>query len=252
MRIAVAGGTGWLGKHVVEEVRATGHEAVVLSRSCGVDLTTGQGLDDALRDVPRIIDVTNLATTNRKRSEVFFNAATSHLLEAGRTAGIEHHVALSIVGAADIDFGYYFGKRRQEELVLASGLPTTVLRATQFHEFAAQMLGEPGTGGPFAVVPQMYSQPVAAREVAAALVRTVLGPAAGMAPELAGPEKRHMTAMVRQLKSATGRRKVILPVRAPGSVGRRMAGGGLLPRGKGPRGKQTFDEWVDEYVRALN
>ncbi|MEV0186227.1 NAD(P)H-binding protein [Streptomyces sp. NPDC050625] len=250
MRIAVAGGTGWVGKHVVDEVRAGGHDPVVLARSTGVDLTTGRGLEDALRGVSRVIDVSNLTTTSRKRSVTFFDTGSRNLLEAGRKAGIEHHVALSIVGCTRVDLGYYFGKRRQEERVLASGLPATVLRSTQFHEFAAQMLGFHGKGGPLALTPRMRSQPIAAKEVATTLVDLALGPALGMAPELAGPEQREMTAMVRQLKLVSGCRKVVIPVRLPGAVGRSMTGGGLLPQKEGPRGRQTFDEWVAEFAAA--
>lgn len=248
MRIAVAGGTGWIGRYVVEEVRSKGQQAVVLARSAGVDLTTGHGLDASLSGVSRVIDVSNLMTMSRKRSEAFFETVSRNLLEAGRKAGVEHHVALSIVGCSRVDFGYYFGKRRQEEHVLSASMPTTLLRSTQFHEFAAQMLGIPGRGGPLALTPRMWSQPIAAREVAAVLVEIALGPALGMAPELAGPEQRQMTEMVRQLKRATGSRKLVIPVRLPGAVGRGMAGGELLPHPAGPRGRQTFDEWIEEFT----
>lgn len=140
MRIAVAGGTGWVGRRVVEQVRAMGADPVVLARSAGVDLTTGAGLDAALVGVTAVIDVSNVTATSRSRAVRFFEAVTSTLLSAGARAGVRHHVALSIVGCDRVDFGYYAGKRRQEELVLAAGTLGTVLRATQFHEFAAQTL----------------------------------------------------------------------------------------------------------------
>ncbi|WP_329459751.1 SDR family oxidoreductase [Streptomyces sp. NBC_01497] len=241
MRIAVAGGTGWAGRLVVDAVVAAGHEPRVLARSRGVDLTTGRGLEAALDGVSRVIDASNVTTTSRAKSVAFFEAAAGHLLPALESAGVEHHVVLSIVGIDRVGFGYYQGKLRQEERVRESRVPYTVLRTTQFHEFAAQMLAR---GGPLAVVPRMRCRPVAAREVADTLVRLVLAEPAGHAPELAGPEVREMVAMVRQLQRARGGRRPVLPVSLPGAVGKAMAGGGLLPLGDSARGTCTFDEWV--------
>jgi uncharacterized protein YbjT (DUF2867 family) len=241
MKIAVAGGTGWIGRLVVDAVRAAGGTSVVLARSRGVDLTTGAGLDDALPGVSAVIDVSNVVTTSKNKSIAFFEAATRNLVAAGERAGVTHHVALSIVGSDRVDLGYYFGKRRQVELVLSGRVPGSVLRATQFHEFAAQLLER---GGPFAVVPKMTSQPVAAREVASALVELARGAPVGLAPELAGPQERQMPDLVRRLLGARGSRRVVIPVRLPGPSGRAMISGGLLPGGPGPRGTQTFDQWL--------
>ena len=243
MRIAVAGGTGWVGRHVVEQVRAAGAEPVVLARSAGVDLTTGAGLEVALTGVGAVIDVSNVTTTSRRRAVGFFEAVTNTLLSAGARAGVRHHLALSIVGCDQVDFGYYVGKRRQEELVLEAGTPGTVLRATQFHEFAAQTLDR---GTAFTVVvPRMLSQPVAARELAYALVRLAGQAPAGRVPDLAGPEQLQMTDMVRQLARVRGLRRLVLPVRLPGAAGRQMAGGALLPDPDGPHGLLTYRQWLD-------
>ncbi|HET6561801.1 MAG TPA: SDR family oxidoreductase [Marmoricola sp.] len=244
MRIAVAGGTGVVGHHVVAALEAAGHEAVVLTRSTGVDLEAGTGLDAALEGVAAVIDTSNVLTLSRDRAVEFFTAATGNLLAAEERAGVGHHVALSIVGVDRVDFGYYEGKRRQERLVLAASVPGTVLRATQFHEFAEQTLAR--SRGPVAVVPRMRSQPVAAREVGAELARLAAGPAVGAAPELAGPEELEMTDMVRAVVRRRGSRRVVLPLRVPGQAGKAMAGGGLLPTGPGPRGQQTFAEWLDQ------
>ncbi len=168
MRIAVAGGTGLIGTMVVEALRANGDVPVVLARSAGVDLTTGEGLAERLAGAAAVIDVTNVRAMSGKKSAAFFTAATASLLDAGARAGVGHHVVLSIVGVDRLDLGYYHGKRRQEELALAGPVPATVLRATQFHEFASQMLA---ARGPFALAPKMACQPVAAREVADALAR---------------------------------------------------------------------------------
>jgi len=241
MKIAVAGGTGWVGRLVVEALWDAGEAPVVLARSTGVDLTTGAGLDEALAGVSAVVDTSNVTAVSGRRSVAFFETATAHLLAAGRRAGVAHHVALSIVGCDRVDLGYYLGKRRQEELVLADGVPGSVLRTTQFHEFAAQMLGR---GGRFALAPRQLSQPVAAREVAAALAEIARQEPVGLAPELAGPEQHWMPDLVRRLARARGGRRIVVPMRVPGRVGRAMARGDLLPAEPGPRGRITFDEWL--------
>lgn len=242
MRIAVAGGTGVVGSHVVETLRAGGHDVVVLSRGSGVDLTTGAGLDDALVGAAAVIDTSNITTMSRTASVEFFEAATRHLLTAGERVGVQHHVALSIVGVDRVDFGYYEGKRRQEDLVLAGPLPWTIVRATQFHEFADQMLAR--MPGPIAMVPRMRTQPIAAREVAESLVARATGSPIGMAPELAGPREEQLGDMVRRLLRARGSRRPVISLRMPVAGARAMASGGLLPTGPGPRGVQTYDEWL--------
>jgi uncharacterized protein YbjT (DUF2867 family) len=242
MRVAVAGGTGLVGRHVVGELRAAGHEPVVLARSTGVDVTTGQGLTDALAGVGAVIDVTNTQTLSRRKAVAFFEAASRRLLAAEERAGVRHHVVLSIVGIERVGHGYYQGKIRQEQVVAAGPVPWTVLRATQFHEFADQLLD--GMPGPLAVIPRMRVQPVAVREAARALVELAEGPAQGMAAELAGPREEWLLDMVRRLLPTRPERRFVLPVRYPGAAGRAMAGGGLLPTGPGPRGMQTFDAWL--------
>ena len=234
MRMAVAGGTGWVGKLVVAEARRRGHEVVVISRSNGVDLTTGTGLDDARRGVDAVIDVTNIETFSRRTATEFFATTTRALLAAEAKAGVRHHVVLSIVGVDRVDTGYYAAKLRQEQLALAGPTPATVLRATQFHEFAEQMLGR--FPGPVKVAPSMLTRPVAAAEVAAELVRLAEGPARGHAPDLAGPEVLRMPSMMRRL--ARGRLVLTVP------AGRAMAHGGLLPAGEFTSGKITFEQWV--------
>lgn len=241
MRIAVAGGTGLIGTMVVEAVTAGGDTPVVLARSTGVDVTTGKGLDERLAGASAVIDVTNVRTLRGKKAEAFFTTATARLLEAGARASVGHHVVVSIVGVDRLDVGYYHAKRRQEELALAGPVPATVLRATQFHEFAAQQLAAPG---PFALALKLRCQPVAAREVAAELVRIAREAPAGLAPEMAGPRVEYLPDMVRRLAAARGARRIIIAVKPPGAPGRAMAGGDLLPKGDGPRGTQTYDQWL--------
>jgi uncharacterized protein YbjT (DUF2867 family) len=248
MRIAVAGGTGWVGKLVVERARAAGHDVVVISRSNGVDLLTGAGLDEALTGVRTVIDVSNIQTVSKRASIKFFETTTRNLLAAGERAGVQHHVLLSIVGIDRVRWGYYQGKLRQEELVLNGPVPATVLRATQFFEFTVQSLTL--YPGPLAVVPWMRSQPVAAAEVAAELIRLAEGPASGRVPELAGPEVMKMPQATRRVAKVRGPRKLVAGVPWPSPAGWRMAGGGLLPTGAGPRGTLRFEDWLRQTVEA--
>ncbi len=241
-RIAVAGGTGLVGCRVVETVRRLDAEAIVIARSSGIDLTTGTGLDRALEGVNAVIDVTNIVTQNRRRATTFFETSTRHLLEAEERQGVRHHVLLSIVGIDRVGLGYYQAKLAQEDQVRQGPIPWTILRATQFHEFAAQMLGD----RPLAAVPSMLSQPVAARDVADELVRLAVAPAAGMAAEIAGPREERVPDMARRLATAQGSRSVVLTLPLPGATGRGMRTGALLPTGPGPRGTQTFDGWLQD------
>jgi uncharacterized protein YbjT (DUF2867 family) len=237
MKIAVAGGTGLVGGMVVDALRAAGHTPVVLARSVGVDVTTGAGLAEALSGTHATIDVTNVTTMKAQESIDFFSAATSNLL-----AHSDFLLSLSIVGVDRVDLPYYLGKRRQEELLLATPDRTAVLRATQFHEFPGQLLQR--GGGRLAMIPRMRSQPIAAREVADALVAAVTAPQRGMLPELAGPEVHAMPALARRLVKARHVRCTVVPLPVPGRLGRQLSGGGLLPEGTGPRGVETFSGWL--------
>jgi uncharacterized protein YbjT (DUF2867 family) len=245
MKVAVAGGTGLLGSSVVHALRAAGHEPVILSRATGVDVTRSIP-PDRLSGVTGLIDVTNIVATRKKPSVRFFDAATRQLLAAGHRAGIRHHVVLSVVGANRVDFGYYLGKRRQEELVRTGPVPATVVRATQFHEFAAQLIARSGA---VVLVPRMLAQPVAAHEVAELLVSTVTRDAASATIEIGGPEERQMLDMVRSVLAARGQRRLVVPVKLPGEVGNGMVSGALLPSEPGPRGIETFEQWLAGAIR---
>ena len=240
MKVAVAGGTGLLGRLVVAELERRGDTPVVLARSRGVDLTTGVGLTTALREVTTVVDVSNVTTTSRRRAVSFFTAATQHLLAAADRSGVRHVVALSIVGADTIDFGYYLGKRRQEELLAAGPVSWTLLRATQFHEFAGQLVDR--SPGPFVVVPRMASRPVSAREVAAHLVELAHGAPRGVAEPMAGPEELDMADLVRRRLRATGQRRLVVSVRLPGPAGAAFAHGGLIPAPPFVTGTETATE----------
>ncbi|MBQ0922703.1 SDR family oxidoreductase [Saccharopolyspora endophytica] len=243
MKIAIAGGTGLVGSKVVAKVRAAGHEPVVIARSRGTNLITGEGLLEALRDCRAVIDVSNVVTTRKKVSIDFFSRATANLLRAARQADVDHLVTLSIVGCDAVDLGYYFGKRVQEELVEAGDVPWTILRATQFFEFPEPLLA---MKSPIAVIPRMLSQPVAADEVAEALTRYATQAPAGHAPDLAGPERLQMTDMARRLLTARGRHRPVLPLPIPGRLGEQLATGALLPQGDHTRSPKTFAQHLTE------
>jgi uncharacterized protein YbjT (DUF2867 family) len=247
VRVAVAGGTGLTGRHVRRALEAAGHAAVPLSRAGGVDLISGTGLDGALAGMDAVIDVTNVKAQSRAKAVEFFGSATRNLLAAERRAGVGHHVALSIVGVGTVDYAYYAGKAHQEELISAGAVPWSIVRATQFHEFAEQVLDR--VRGLLIPAPRMLSQPIAVREVGAFLGELAVGAPAGPVG-LAGPREEQMVDMIRQVKRLRRRRGVVIPVRLPGRAGRQMAEGGLLPTGPGPRGRQTFADWLAERARA--
>jgi uncharacterized protein YbjT (DUF2867 family) len=245
MRIAVAGGTGTVGRHVVEVARGRGHDVLVLSRSTGVDLVAGTGLDDVLDGVDAVVDVTSVMSQSGKESVRFFRAVSTHLLAAEARAGVGHHLALSIVGIDRAPVGYYAGKAVQEELVTGGPVPWTLLRATQFHEFAAQLHAQLALG-PLHPVPVMRSQPVAAREVAERLVALAEAGPAGRVADLAGPEVLRMSDMVRRYARATGRGGVVVPVPLPGRLGKAFRDGTLVACPEADRGVQTFTRWLTE------
>lgn len=238
MRMAVAGGTGLMGTTVVTLARARGHEVRALARSQGVDLRGGTGPDLDGTDV--VIDV--LSTTGRD-AVGFFEETTRTLCAAERRAGVAHHLALSIVGIDRAPHGYYAGKLAQEQAVASGGVPWTVLRATQFHEFAEQMLTR-ARFGPLQLAPRMRTQPIAAREVAARLVDLAERQAAGAVPDLAGPQEEWLPRMVRACARARGSRMPIPAVSLPGPFGAAMRDGSLLAGPGADLGEETFDEWL--------
>ena len=243
MRIAVAGGTGAVGTHVVELARGAGHDVVVLSRGAGVDLTTGTGLAEALVGVETVVDVASTFTLDAQESRTFFGTSTRLLLEAEQAAGTRHHLVLSIVGVDRAPHGYYAGKVLQEELVAAGDVPWTVLRATQFHEFAGQVHGST-TVGSLVLVPRMRSETVAARDVAARLVELVGAGPSGRVADLGGPETAWMADLSRAWARHRGDRRPVLGVPLPGALGRAMRDGTLVSSPDADHGTTTFAEWL--------
>lgn len=243
MKIAVAGGTGLVGRRTVEALRRLGHEPVVLARAAGVDLTTGAGLGAALDGVDAVIDATNAPGSETDQLRAFFAAVTGNLLAAEHDAGVRHHVVLSIVGLDRLpDAGHYAGKREQERVALSGKIPATVLRATQFFEFAGQMV-EWGRQGDSVVLPPLLVQPVGVGDVADVLIEVALGEPVNGILELAGPETQDLVDMARRTLAARGESLRLIPTWRT-RYGVVAAGEVLLPGPDARIAPTTFDDWL--------
>ncbi|MFK4807510.1 SDR family oxidoreductase [Microbacterium sp. ZW CA_36] len=243
MRIAVAGGTGVVGSHVVDAVRADGHDPVVLSRATGVDLTTGAGLDAALDGVDAVIDTANISTLSADAAIRFFQTATGNLVAAAGRAGVRHLLLLSIVGIDRMPHDYYAGKLAQERVVEVAAVPWTILRATQFHEFAGQLFDRARLG-PLHLAPRARVQPVAARDVGAHLAVLATSAPQGRAADLAGPREEALDEMVQAYARRTGHRGWIPSVSLPGAQMKAMRAGLALPGSDAVLTTQTFADWL--------
>lgn len=247
MRIVVLGGTGQMGKLVVELAKAGGHEVVAAARSTGVDISSGAGLDEAFAGADVVVDASDHVTNSAKKAIDFFETAARNIAAAETRAGVKHHVLLSIVNCDDPQlksFGYYQGKAAQERAVEASGIPFTILRSTQWFEFGEKTIALFGLG-PVAMVPRMRSQPIAAKTVAEALVTCAQNGPTGRAPDLAGPEVLEIPAMTREILKYRGRRKWLIPISMPGA-GKAMKGGALLPWPGSTTAGPTLETWLHE------
>jgi uncharacterized protein YbjT (DUF2867 family) len=243
VRIAVAGGTGLVGRRTVEAVRRLGHDAVVFARSAGVDLTTGGGLAAAMVDIDAVIDVTNTPSFDTDQVRAFFATVTGHLLAAEHDAGVGHHVVLSIVGLGRLpDDGQYGGKREQERLALSGPVPASVVRTTQFFDFAAQVVGWMRRGQA-ASLPPLLVQPVAVTDVADVLVEVAVGEPVNGICELAGPETQDLVDMARRTLAARGEGLRLIPTWR-GQWGVEVAGEVLLPGPDARIAPTTFDDWL--------
>ena len=245
MRIAIAGGTGVVGARAVQAARDAGHETVVLSRSSGVDVLDGTGLDAHLEGLDAVIDALNTSSLSLRKATEFFRATTRNLLDAEERQDVDHHVTLSIVGIDGIAVSYYGAKLAQEDEARRSAVPHTIARATQFHEFAGQ-LAERTSLGPVSLIPRVLCRPVAAREVGEYLVELAAGEPAGRAPDLVGPEEDTAAAMLRKQSDHDGTARRVLEVTLPGAYGRGLASGALRGVPEISRiGQETFAQWLE-------
>jgi len=244
MKIAVAGGTGVVGAYAVQAIADAGHEAVVLSRSRGIDLRDETGLAQALTGVEVIVDATNPDSVGRSKATAFFTEVTARLQAAGSAQGVARLVTLSIVGIDGVSgYGYYQAKLAQEVAALAGPLPVSIVRATQFHEFPAQILARARLG-PVAAIPVMRVQPVAARTVGQFLMGAAIDPPRDQTVEIAGPDVEDLVIMARRLVQARHQRLKVMPVLVPGAAGKAMRDGKLLATATTKLVGPSFAEWL--------
>jgi uncharacterized protein YbjT (DUF2867 family) len=252
--ILVTGGTGALGRDVVRRLLAAGADVRVLSRRgrrdgdpaevswVTGDLRTGAGLSDAVRDAAVIVHCAS--DPRRPRGDL---AAARNLFGAAKAAGSPHLVYVSIVGVDRVPFGYYRIKLEVERLLAESGLPWTVLRATQFHDLICYLL-QWAAKLPVLMLPAGVSdQPVDTRDVAARLTELALGDPAGRAADFGGPQVRPLADLARAWLRAAGRQRPLLQVRLPGKTFRGYAAGGHLAPDHAD-GRITFEEFLREHV----
>jgi uncharacterized protein YbjT (DUF2867 family) len=243
MRVAVVGGTGLVGRHVVRALRRAGHDSVVVARSAGIDVVTGAGLAEALDGCDAVVDVLNLPTRDADDARTLFGRATRRVLSAEEEAGVRHHVLLSILSVDRVEGNaHYAGKREQEKLVAAGPVPATVLRAAQFHEFAGMVVDGTLRDG-VARVPPLLVQPVAASDVGDVLAELATGPPHSGTIDLAGPEPQDLVDMARRTLDARGQTIRLLPT-WDGAFGVEMAGNVLLPGPSARIAPTTFDDWL--------
>ena len=244
MKIVVIGGTGLIGSKLVAKLVARGHEALAASPNSGVNTVTGQGLREALVGASTVVDVSNSPSFEDGPVLEFFTKSTKNLLTEGAVAGLKHYVALSVVGTDRLqDTGYFRAKAAQEQMIKAGSIPYTIVRATQFFEFA-KGIADSSTQGDTVLLPPIFLQPLAADDVAQAMADAVLGPPVNGTIEVAGPEMFRIDDFVRQgLVARKDPREIVVDANAPYFGGKPDARA-YLP-GDAPRtGAIRFSDWL--------
>ncbi len=243
MKILVIGGTGLIGSKLVKLLLERGHEAIAASPATGVNTLTGEGLDAALAGVDTVVDVANSPSFEDRAVLEFFQTSGRNLLAAEARAGVRHHVALSVVGTQRLaESGYFRGKIAQEALIVAAGIPYTIVHSTQFFEFLGGIV-QSGTEGTEVRLSPAYVQPIASDDVALAMADATLAPPVNGIVEIAGPERVRLAELAQRYMAKIGDART---VRA--DVGARYFGAQLhddtLVPGAGPRlGKIGFETW---------
>jgi uncharacterized protein YbjT (DUF2867 family) len=252
-KIAVAGATGRVGRHVVDVLEAAGYDVAAISRSNGVDVITGDGLAKALTGAEGIIDVATGPSSDQEAATEFFSTATRNLQEVGERAGVQRIVVVSIIGIDRLTAGYNVAKLAHERAMLSGPIPVRILRAAQFHEFVAQIM-EWGRQGDVCYVPKMRTQPVAARTVAQALADLATAPGSAPAPgspaapilEIAGPREENLVDIAKLLAARRGDPVRIEGASNPADPDRDLyESGALLPGPDATLAGPTFQEWLD-------
>jgi uncharacterized protein YbjT (DUF2867 family) len=244
MKIVVIGGSGLIGKNVVNRLRQQGHEAVAASPASGVNTITREGLAEALSSAQVVVDVANSPSFEDSAALKFFETSGRNLLAAEAAAGVGHHLALSVVGTGDMpQIGYFRAKKAQEDLIKASGRPYTILHATQFFEFADGIVQSGADGDAIRLSPALF-QPIASDDVAATLAELAVGAPLNGTVEVAGPELIGLDMLAMQFLAAKGdKRRVISDVHAR-YFGSELDDKSLTPRGQPRLGPTRFQDWL--------
>ena len=250
MKIVVIGGTGLVGSKVITKLTEHGHEAVSASPNSGVNTLTGEGLAEVLVGADVVIDVSNSPSFEENAVLDFFTTSTTNLLAAEKAAGVSHHVALSVVGTDRLpDSGYFRAKVAQENLIKASGLPYSIVHATQFFEFV-KSIADAATDGTTVRLSHALIQPIAADDVATAVARTAVGSPLQGTLEVAGPAQLGLDELVRTGLSLRGDpREVVVDANAP-YFGAVLAERTLVPDADATVFSTTFEEWLGGQAAA--
>ena len=255
-KIAVAGATGRVGRHVVDVLEEQGHDVVAISRSAGVDVATGDGLADALKGVESVVDATSGASPEQQAATDFFTAATRNLQKLGTEAGVRRIVVVSIIGTDRFTAGYGAAKQAHEQAMLAGPIPATIVRAAQFHEFVAQLMDWGRQDGTI-YLPNMRTQLVAARTVAELLadLATGCGPAPARGSngtpmlEIAGPREESLVEAASLLAAHRGETVRIEVAGNPDDPDAALyESGALLPGQDAILAGPTFEKWLREHA----
>ncbi len=244
MKIVVIGGTGLIGSKAVAILRQGGHEVLAASPKSGIDTITGEGLKEAVAGAQVVVDLANSPSFEDRAVLEFFETSGRNLLAAEATAGVRHHVALSIVGTDRTpDNGYFRAKVAQERLIEASGVPYTIVRATQFLEFLGAIAASSADGNIVRLSPGLF-QPIAADDVATTVAEVALAAPRNGIVEIAGPERAPFDEIVaRYLKAVGDRREVVRDPEAR-YWGGRVEERSLVPLGEARLGRIGLDEWL--------
>ena len=243
MKVVVIGGTGLIGSKVVEKLKQKGHEVIAAAPNTGVNTITGEGLKEAMAGTQVVIDLANSPSFEDKAVLEFFQTSGRNLLAAEAAAGVQHHVALSIVGIDRSDNGYFRAKVAQENLIKTSGIPYTIIRSTQFMEFLRGIADSSRDGNRVRISPGLF-QPIAADDVAAAVADVALVAPRNGIVEIAGPERAPFNEIVgRYLKAVGDPREVVRDPEAR-YFGGRVEERSLVPLGEARLGRIGFDEWL--------
>jgi len=246
MKIVVIGGSGLIGSKLVPKLREQGHEAIAASPNSGVNTITGEGLAEALKGAAVVVDVSNAPSWEDAAVMNFFETATRNLLSYEAAAGVGHHVALSVVGSDRmLESGYFRAKMAQENLIKASSIPYSIVRATQFFEFV-KGIADFSTDGNKVRLPSALIQPMAADDVASAVGRIAMGSPVNGTVEIGGPQKFRLDELVRQgLAAWNDKREVVADPRAR-YYGVELSERTLVPADDARLGETRFETWLTQ------